>query len=814
MMKTYSVTTLLLLGSASLYNPVAAQDAARTLPTTVLGDRGTPVLIRLAAAGRARSMSEAPQLLAEQLQLKSDDHLQRARTESDPLGFSHEKYQQYYKGIKVEHATYTVHARQGRVETLSGDFERIASLNVVPALDAPAALDRALAFVGAKQYLWDVENDASLRPQAELVIVDKQRNLKKGEESGPPVLAYKFNVYATQPVSRAYIYVDASSGEVVLKDDIIKHAAATGSFATAYSGTHTINNSTTSGGYSLREGTTRGNGIETYNCKKGNSYASAVDFVDGDNNWTAAEYNNANLDNVAGDAHLGAECTYDYWKAVHGRNSFDNAGAKIKSYVHFDDTPGGAGYENAYWNGSVMTYGDGASRFRPLTSLDVCAHEIGHAVCEKTANLIYQGESGAMNEGLSDIWGASIEAYAVANLGVTSGGPKAKNTWLIGEEIDKQQAALRSMSNPRSLGQPALYKGQYWYAGSGDNGGVHTNSGVLNYWYYLLSVGKTGTNEKGTSFAVTGIGLTDAAKIAYRMESVYMNARSTYANARTYSIQAATDLFGATSIQTQSVTNAWYAVGIGAAYNGGGTPPPPPPPSDTYCASKGSSVAYEYLTLVSLGSINRTSRADGGYYNGTALSTSVAQGSKQTISYKAGFVSSAYPEYVKVYIDWNQNGSFADAGERVASGTTSTTATQTASFTVPATAQPGNTRLRVVMSDKAATTSCGSYTYGETEDYTITVTTGGTFAALNGPASTDVATLAVYPNPATDYLRLVLPNNAAPVAVTVLDVRGATVTGIRYEGDGQLNVARLASGLYTVRASDGQQTYSQRFVKQ
>ncbi|WP_262922981.1 M4 family metallopeptidase [Hymenobacter cellulosilyticus] len=417
----------------------------------------------------------------------------RSKTEIDQLGFAHERYEQYYKGVKVEHASYTLHAKQGAVQSMSGNFERISNLNVTPALSAQAALQSALQFVGAKKYMWqdareeaglkEQENNpaASYKPQGELVIVNNQ-------ETGKPTLAWKFNIYAQLPLSRAYIYVDAATGAVVLRDAIIKHAAATATFATAYSGTRSLANETVvAGQYRLRE-YTRGLGIETYNCRKGSSYTSAVDFTDADNSWT--EYNNANFDNVAGDAHFGAQATFDYWKLVHARSSYDNANAKIKSYVHFDDTPGdGVGYENAYWNGSVMTYGDGASRFRPLTALDVCAHEIGHAVCEKTANLTYQNESGAMNEGFSDIWGAAVEAYAAAQFGLT------KSTWLIGEDIDKVRPALRSMSNPNAEGQPDTYKGTYWKATttsptqSNDYGGVHTNSGVLNHWFYRVAVG-------------------------------------------------------------------------------------------------------------------------------------------------------------------------------------------------------------------------------------------------------------------------------------------------------------------------------------
>ncbi|WP_262490204.1 M4 family metallopeptidase [Hymenobacter coccineus] len=585
------------------------------------------------------------------------------RVETDALGFTHQKFAQYYKGILVEHAAYTVHARGGAVESASGDYEKLTGLNTTPTLGMARALDKALGYVGATKYMWqDAGEEADLkqqtsdpaatyRPQGELVIVRNERSQTPAQQ-GKLTLAWKFNVYAQEPVSRAYIYVDAQSGEVVLKDDIIKHAGGTASFATAYSGTRTLADETTTGGYRLRE-YTRGLGIETYNMKKGQQYNRAVDFVDADNNWTAAEYNNSTYDNVAGDAHFGAQSTYDYWKAVHARNSYDDAGAKIKSYVHY-----GRSYENAYWNGSVMTYGDGASTFKPLASLDVCGHEIGHAVCEKTANLTYSNESGAMNEGLSDIWGACVEARTAALYSLTG-----KSTWDIGEEIMKAGGALRSMSNPNLYGQPDTYKGTKWYTGTSDNGGVHTNSGVLNYWFYLLSQGGSGTNDLGNAYSVTGITIDKAAKITFRMEDVYMTASSTYPQARTYAIQAATDLYGAGSAEVTATTNAWYAVGVGAG-----------------------------------------------------TTAAIAAGSTGTATGVAG---------------------------------------------------------------------------------------------LTGAAEG----LGVYPVPASTELTLTLPGNAAATQVTVTDLRGAAMSGIRSEG-GKLNISGLASGVYMVSASDGQQTYHMRFIKQ
>ena len=782
-----------------------AQDASR-IQTKVLGEDNQPVLVQFNAEGKmAYRGADANQVLRQQLALTDADQMVARTSETDQLGFTHQKFAQYYQGIRVEHADYTVHAKGGAIESISGDFEKISKLSITPSLGESAALTQALAHVGANKYMWQTTDAdaATFRPSGELVIV-------RATTTGTPVLAWKFNVYAAQPISRAFIYVDAQNGNVVLTDAIIKHAAATGTFATAYSGSRSFTDGTTTGGFFLREGATRGLGIETYNCKKGNSYTAATDFVDADNSWT--EYNNANFDNVSGDAHVGAQATYDYWKNIHGRNSYDNAGAKIKSYVHFDDTPGdGVGYENAYWNGSVMTYGDGATRFRPLTALDVCGHEIGHAVCEKTANLTYSNESGAMNEGLSDIWGASIEAYAVANLGFTSGGVKAKSTWLIGEEIDKVQVALRSMSDPKSLGQPAYYKGVNWYAGTADNGGVHTNSGVLNHWYYILAVGKAGTNEGGGVYSVTGLGLDAAAKITYRMESVYMVASSTYAQARTYSIQAATDLYGAGSAQVTAVTNAWFAVGVGAA---AGTTPPP-----SYCTSNGTSVAYEFIDYVAVGTLARTSGADAGYYNGTALTApSLTAGVSQTFSVSAGFTGTAYSEYVKMYIDYNKNGVFTDAGELVINAAASSVATtRSFAFTIPTTAKNGTTRMRVVLSDASATTSCGSYSYGETEDYTVNITGGAALAPATLTGTTtgtiEVRSLVLYPNPATEMLNVALTDNSAITSVVVSDVRGARIEGLSFS-NGTLHISSLAKGMYTLTVSDGQKVYHQRFVKE
>lgn len=476
---------------------------------------------------------------------------------SGNLGWQHEEIRLNYKNIPIEYSLIKIHRLNGSIKSINGEYYKNIDINTEPTISEKQALERALSEINADLYIWQSnedkwlsiigEEDLKSSPEGELVIC--QNYLNKNDENLH--LAYKFDIYALKPLSRDYVYVDAHNGEIIHINAIIKDVNGTAD--TRYAGTRTISTQAHSGQYRLRDNS-RGNGVETYDMNNGTSYSNAVDFTDNDNNWTASEYHNSDKDDAALDAHWGGMMTYDYFYQIHNRNSFDNSGTAIKNYVHYSSN-----YENAFWNGSVMTYGDGNTNFDALTSLDVVAHEIGHGVCTHTADLVYQDESGALNESMSDIWAACVENFADPTMDI----------WLIGENIDLRSGhvALRSMSNPKSEGQPDTYKGTNWYSGSGDHGGVHTNNGVSNFWFYLLSDGGSGTNDDGDSYNVNGIGVQDAELIVYRALTVYMTSNTNYSQARQHTIQAAKDLFGDCSFEVVNTTNAWYAVGVGDEYS-------------------------------------------------------------------------------------------------------------------------------------------------------------------------------------------------------------------------------------------------------
>ena len=908
-----------LIMSVSLFTLAAsAQDAAKNVKQKVVNDHGTPSLITFNESSTYKP-TDAQKIFTEQLGLKKNSNYAKTKSETDKLGFSHEKFQLFHEGLKVEFSTYTLHSKEGKLQSMTGDYYSLDNVKTTPTLTRDQAFDLALKQVGAKKYLWDSPEDAQQmnyeKPTGELLLLPITPNVTSKQKDNNPRLAYKFDIYASYPVSRGDVYIDAITGEVLLYNATIKHlgeyshggraksnseaetvAAApvviAANAATRYSGTQSIQTVLSGSTYILSD-ITRGAGVQTYNSARTATYPT-TNFTDADNNWTAAEFNNTNKDNGALDAHWGAAKTYDYFSTKHGRNSYDNAGAKIKSYVHYNLIA--AGYpdnNNAFWNGSVMTYGDGSGTggFDVLTALDVAGHEIGHAVCSNTANLTYQNESGAMNEGFSDIWGACIE-YAAA---------PTKATWLIGEDIEKRtgHASLRSMSDPNAEGQPDTYKGTYWYAGTADSGGVHTNSGVLNHWFYILSVGKSGTNDIGSVYNVTGITIAKAEKIAYRLESVYLSANSNYANARTYGIQSAVDLYGAGSPEVIATTNSFYAVGIGAAYAGTADTTAPSAPTNlaasgttstttnlswtaatdnvgitgynvyqgttlkgtatatsfavtgltaataytfsvkakdaagnlsassntvnvtttgntvTYCTSKGNNVTSEYIDYVSIGGVSNTTGANAGYGNFTNLTANLPYGSN-TILFSAGFKGTAYTEFWKVWIDFNKNGVF-EANEEMVSGSSSSSATLSSTFTVPTTALSGLTRMRVSMKYNAAQTACETFAYGEVEDYTVNIGTPAIagFAAIQTGLSIgnedSISDIVMYPNPTDNILYVRMMDNREGT-YRLVNLLGQQVDAGTLTENG-INVNKLGTGVYIIEVNDGQKTSSKKFVK-
>jgi Zn-dependent metalloprotease len=480
--------------------------------------------------------------------LTEKDEARLVRQESDQLGFTHYRFNQYFEEVEVEGAEFLVHSRNGIAEKGNGALATGLGLSTNPSIQPAQALQIALDFVGAESYMWEDplqeatlrrvkgDSEASWYPEAKLLIADKDFD---GQNEPVYRLAYKFEIYASRPHQKLWVYVDAQSGEIFKTLDVLMHTDTEGLAETRYRGTRRITTDSTANGYVLRE-TGRGGGIETLDMNTLKNFSLAEDFVDADNYWNNA---NAQFDDAATDAHWGMEMTYDYFLLNHNRNSFDNSGSPLLSYVHYD-----SGYFNAFWNGSWCTFGDGGGN--PLTTLDIVAHEMAHGVTGNSAGLIYSYESGALNESFSDIFGNAIEYFADSSLA----------NWRLGEDLGN---ALRSMSDPNFYLDPDTYGGLHYWDLPGDNGGVHTNSGVQNYWFYLMVEGGSGINDKGDSFTVSGLGWEKAAAIAYRNLTVYLTSHSQFKDAREGSIQAAIDLYGICSNEFIQTASAWYAVGVG-----------------------------------------------------------------------------------------------------------------------------------------------------------------------------------------------------------------------------------------------------------
>ncbi len=496
------------------------------------------------AANEMPSYGNLTKVVASLTKWNADYSLVLLNSSNDNLGYTHFRFQETYKGIPVSGSMWLVHVIQNKISSMNGTLYPIQASNANANVSASNALQIALQKVGAQHYKWEIASEeqqlkletkntqATYYPKADLVWLKTKNGI---------VLVYAFNIYAQKPFGRTIQYINAQNGNWEGSENLIKEIGVNGIAHTKYSGVRTIQTDSTSPTHFVLQENTRGNGIFTFNSATTTNYPS-TDFVDTDNNWNNV---NAAQDEVATDAHWGAEMTYDFYNTTYGRNSIDNAGFALYSYVHYD-----VGMVNAFWDGQRMSYGDGGGGTPPLTALDVTGHEITHGLSTFTANFAGGNEPGALNEGFSDIAGKTIEHWAR---------PTNWN-WIIGNDLNMP---IRNMSNPNALGDPDTYQGTNWDFATQE---VHRNSTVLSYWFYLLTVGGSGTNDINNTFNITAQGWTKSNAIAFRAQTVYLFPNSQYSDARFYTIQAAIDLYGACTPEVIQTTNAWYAVGVGPVF--------------------------------------------------------------------------------------------------------------------------------------------------------------------------------------------------------------------------------------------------------
>ena len=478
----------------------------------------------------------------------------------DADGTEHVRFERSYQGLPVIGGDFVLQSRNGKVGKVSQTLKTSAR----PGLAGRISGDQAIVEAGA-------------RFGSTFIGAPSSRKVVYAHNTSP-VLAYEvvFNgVKADQTPTEMHYFVDAGNGKILNQWDAI-HTARPGPGGSACTGT-----TATGTGMSLMVGSvvlnttkcsatshemrdpTRGGGYVTNMAMK--TSGSGTVFSDADNAWGNGLTSNSQT--VAVDAQFGIAKTWDYYKTVHGRNGIANDGRGAFSRVHY-----GRNYANAFWSDACfcMTFGDGdnGASIYPLVSIDVAGHEMSHGVTSRTANLVYSGESGGLNEATSDIFGAMVEYYAN-----TAADPV---DYVIGEELFPNNA---NMSNAiRWMFKPSLDGVSYdCYAPGFGSDDVHFTSGPANRFFYLLAEGAvvpagfgagSWANLSASSLvcngntALAGIGRDAAGKIWYRALTVYMTSGTDYAGARAATLSAASDLHGAGSAQVNAVAAAWSAVSV------------------------------------------------------------------------------------------------------------------------------------------------------------------------------------------------------------------------------------------------------------
>ena len=468
----------------------------------------------------------------EAFSLSSDDGMRMVSVVTDGMGYRHYRYQQTYKGVDVEGAVYCVHERDGRAVSANGQIVKNLNITDSPSITADSFMEMVRD---------QIRMSGGVERAMEVELVYTRRNVTLGFDASNYCLTYK--ITACDSVR----YYDAETGTWVksYSTQMGSDNCHTGSANTMYNGWQDITTKKRNNKYHLVD-LCRGEGITA---KYDNNII--FDYTSGDNIWNS----NDKPEKSTISAFWAAEMAYDYFFNVFNRNSYDDNGSVIR-VVTTNTCRHGASWKSIEKKITCgVMYPENDSNYNAFVSLDIIGHELTHAIVQHTSNLEYSGESGSLNESFADIFGTMIEFYVLSDGG----------DYIVGKEVTTDHTGLRNMSDPNQKDQPDTYQGNMWYTGDDESIKVHTNSGVQNYWFYLLAEGGEGVNDNNDAYEVQGIGRENAAMIAYYNMVYYMNSSCNYADARNGAILSAAELFGVHSIEFQSTIAAWDAVGVNNA---------------------------------------------------------------------------------------------------------------------------------------------------------------------------------------------------------------------------------------------------------
>ncbi len=456
--------------------------------------------------------------------LSNDDEMRLSNQSIGKNNYVHNHFHQYYKGIKVYGQKYIVHDKNNITITANGTFLPQLELVTTPSTELSSAVRQAKMLMNSKNCHLD---------KTEIVIVDQKFPQFSGEYS----LCYKIDLHEHSNHKAFSFFIDAHTGELINKISLHEHNGVPGTGVTKYYGEQNITvDSIAPDQYVLHDPTRGRDGIIIEG-------ADSTEFIS-----TSTHFNltNETQDEVAVDALYLTAGYYDLLRDDYNWLGLDDENGSFIVTIIND----GSDLVNAFWNQERATFGAGNCNYGPLVTADVLAHEFMHGIIDYTSQLIYSGESGAINESMADVMGKAYEYHI----------DRDNFSWGLGNKFALYQelTPFRIMDDPEQVEDPSYYKGSLWV----DGAGVHTNSAVGNLYFVRLSDGATGTNYDNQDYSVSALGVIEASKFIFFTNRHYLNPSSDYNDYYNASLLAAEEYFDGDTDMIFNISEAWKSVGL------------------------------------------------------------------------------------------------------------------------------------------------------------------------------------------------------------------------------------------------------------